>query len=161
MSDLEKLIRYKRNIKLYLNELRELSLEVPLESDLLSLEATEQIRSGSKEALKGQHTRKIRLDFNEKNTERFKNYVANLHRLNPEPVFIWIARTNTCGLYSVSSLLKFNFDFSFDVNKEGLIVLLANDMNDTIILDFSCDESKSRNELEIDVCGDRWASIEY
>jgi len=161
MSDREKLIRYKQNIKPYLRELHELSLEAPSERDLLTLEATEEVRKNSKEALKGRPVRKVRIDFGEKNTDRFKNYVANLHRVNPHPVYIWISKTNSCGLYAISSLLRFNFNFSFDVIKEGVIGLLSSDLSDTFTLDFSYDEKSFKYELEIDICGDHWALIEY
>ena len=161
MSNREKLIRYKLNVKSYLRELHELSMERPLESHLLPLEATEHIRNESKEILRGKPTRKIHMDFDERKTERFKKYVVNLHRVNPNPVYIWTDRTNSCGLYEVSSLLKFKFDFPFDVNTEGIIVLLSRDLNDTLTLDFSHDEKKFKCELELDVCGKHWASIEY
>jgi hypothetical protein len=161
MSNRERLIRYKQNIKPYLRELHALSLEVPSERDLLTLEATEEVRGNSKEALKGKPVRKVRIDFDEKNTDRFKSYVANLHRVNASPVYIWISKTNSCGLYAISSLLQFNFDFPFDVIREGIIGLLSSDLSDTLTLDFSYDEKSFKYELEIDIFGDHWALIEY
>jgi hypothetical protein len=125
------------------------------------MEATEEVRKNSKVALRGKPVRKVYIDFDEKNVDRFKIYVANLHRVNPNPVYIWISKTNSCGLYAIPSLLQFNFDFSFNVIKEGVVGLLSSDLQDTVTLDFSYNQKSFKYGIEIDVCGDHWVLIEY
>lgn len=42
-----------------------------------------------------------------------------------------------------------------------MIVLLASDLTDNLVLDFSPSEASSEYDLEIDVCGDQWHDIDY
>jgi hypothetical protein len=161
MNDRKQTIQYKRNVQQYLSELSALCLHEPLENELLSIERTEQIRLASMESLRGKPVRKIQMDFDEKKTPKFKDYVARLYRANPHSIFVWTAKSNSCGLYEISSLLEFNFDFEFSVNDQGIVVLLASNLSDNLVLDFSVDEKLSRQILEVDACGDHWFAINY
>lgn len=153
-------MNYKREIQRYLLELKELCLETPLESKLLSLDATEQIRSRV-QALKGKPSRRFQIDFCGKKTASFRNYVEKLNNANPHPVYVWTEKSNSCGLFEISSLLKFNFDFRFDVNEQGIIVLVASDLTDKLVLDFSKIENSSTYQLELELHGDHWPLVDY
>jgi hypothetical protein len=161
MNDPKHLIQYKLNIHRYLVELKGLCLKAPLESELLSVQRTEQIRANSLVALRGKPVRKIQMSFEDKKAIKFRSYVAKLHLANPHSVFVWTEKSNSCGLYEISSLLEFNFNFEFDVNEQGIVVLLASNLADSLVFDFSYDDRTSTYMLEIDVCGDHWFGIDY
>lgn len=161
MNDRKRTLGYNREIQRYLLEIKELCLQPAAASDLLSLDHTERIREDSLRSLNGKSTRRIVIDFEQKKTIKFKDYVAKLHDANPHPVYVWTERSNQCGLHQIHSLLEFNFDFRFDVNEQGIIVLLASDLTDNLVLDFSYNERLSRYDLVIDVLGDHWSAVVY
>lgn len=161
MTDRNSIIGYKREIQRYLLELKELCLQPVSTSDLFSLENTERIQRDSLRSLEGKSTRRILIDFEEKKAVKFKDYVAKLHDANSHSVYVWTERTNQCGLHEISSLLEFNFDFRYDVNEQGIVVLLASDLTDNLVLDFSYNERSAKYDLVIDVLGNHWSAVDY
>ena len=160
MNDAKAAIKYKLNIKKYLEELAILCLEKPSEKFLVSLDMTEEIR---RVALNRHDLPKknFRIDFSERRGARFRNYVEKLGHADKASIYIWTERSNSCGLYEVSSLNKINFDFPGDVNKEGIFLLLASDSSNGLLFDFSRRDDSSGYDLELEAVGPNWSGIDY
>jgi hypothetical protein len=159
MNDLSRKLAYCRNIKAYLSQLKALTNQDVTEEDLLSLDVVEDIREKSKGLIE-KPKRKLVIPFEEKKEVRFQRFVQNLNQLNPSPVYIWTESTNSCGLFEIPSIAKFNFDFEYSVNREGIIVLLTKDFTDKMVLDFG-EDAKGARLLEIELIGDHWPSATY
>lgn len=154
-------LMYKKNLKSYLNELGDLTKKMPSESELLTIELTEKERTRAC-MVRAKPSLKFEINFEDKSRSRFKMFVKSLYVKNPSPIYIWTARSNYCGAFEISSILEFNFDFDFNVNSEGIIVLLAKNMEDEMVLDFSPSIGDlSQNNLEIELFGDNWPSAIY
>jgi len=154
MIEKGKNIAYRRNIGKYLQELKNFCKNVPIENELLSLDETQNIRNCSK-ALDTVVARRLRMDFHEKISDKFLDFVESLYKKNRSNIFIWTPLTATCGTYKLDSILDFNFGFEFDSNPEGIVVLLASNFTDKITLDFSVD-CAGKKILDIDLVGDNW-----
>lgn len=154
-------LMYKKNLRSYLNELGHLTKRTPGESELLSLEFTEEERARACK-VKAKASLRFEINFKDKNTPKFEMYINSLYVKNPSPIYIWTERSNYCGIFEIPSILEFNFNFNFDVNSEGIIVLLSKNMADKMILDFSPSVSDlSQNQLEIELLGDNWPLVTY
>ncbi|MBM9575787.1 hypothetical protein JWG45_01345 [Leptospira sp. 201903070] len=108
---------------------------------------------------KSEPKKNINMQFEEKSTKRFKDFIQNLYSKNQNPIYIWTELSNDCGIYEINSILEFNFDFSFDINDKGLIHLLSINLKDEMILDFS--NNYNEYELEVELCGPNWIHIDY
>jgi len=147
-------ILYSRHINEYLDELRQLTNHCVKDTDLLSLKETENIKDLAT-LLYDKNISNTEIPFKEKKEKLFQDYIRMLFEVNSSPIYIWTPRTNICGTYEINSILEFNFEFNFNVNSEGIIVILAKNFEDQMTLDFSIDENN--NELlEIEVVGDNW-----
>jgi hypothetical protein len=150
---------YGKHIAQCLAELAQLSKKPPTENALSSLDAIAVVRQASLH-LKDKPRRRFTIKFEERLTERFTTYVERLYRNNPSPVYIWTHLSNSCGLYEIPSILDFNFGFSYDVNRDGIIALLTKDVADKMTLDFS-EGSLGTRVLEVEVAGDNWPLVVY
>jgi hypothetical protein len=159
MSDLSRKLAYRRNIKGYLSQLKALTGQEVNEKDLMPLEIVEDIREKSKVLIQ-KPKQKLVIPFEEKEEIRFQRFVQNLNQLNPDPIYIWTESTNSCGLFGIPSIAKFNFDFEYSVSRKGIIVLLTKDLTDKMVLDFG-DDPKGARLLEIELIGDHWPSATY
>jgi hypothetical protein len=158
-SNLGQRLAYKKNIQACLSELEQLSKKAPREAALLSLEETQVLRKSAM-LLSGKPCKRLKIDFSEKESSRFAEFIHKLYQSNPSPVYIWTTLSNSCGLFEIGSILEFNFGFNFDINREGIISLLAKNMLDKMILDFSEDELGNK-VLEVELIGSNWSMIEY
>lgn len=149
-------IRDKSGFAIYLLELKKLT-GVDINGDLLLTEDIEEIREKSSALADKEGTRFI-VDFSEKDTEQFRNFVRNLNKANDAPVYVWTNSANSYGLYKATSINSIDFSFSFDVNPDGIIVLLTEDLNDRLLLDFYRN-SEGREILELELYGKHWKFI--
>lgn len=153
-------LAYKRYLQSHLSQLSHLTNRYIGENDLLPLETTHSIREESKQLLDMSSLRKFKIDFSEKLGVRFEEFVRNLHALNPNPVYIWIEHTNTCGLLEIRSIIEFNFKFDYAEINQGIVSLLTKDMRDNLVLDFFEDSSGARF-IEIELAGYNWPTCAY
>lgn len=160
MTDLAKRLAYNRDIKTYLTQLKHLAGRDVDVHDLLSLDETKVIRDNSKLAFKSLPAHKFKIKFSERLSARFEMFTRKLHALNSSSVYIWLERSNTCGVLAVSSILSFNFKFEFSAISEGIISLSTSDMGDNLLLDFSKAPSGD-TFLEIELKGNTWGSCTY
>jgi len=148
----------KNNLRLYMDELRQLCRTPPQEDALLPLEIVSEIGTKAK-PLRESHHAKYEIEFDVKSSPEFRLYVQKLANANSSPIYIWTSRSNALGPCKIDSILDFNFDFEFGVNKEGIIVLLSSDLKDEIILDFSHDSVSGKDMLEIELFGENWPHV--
>lgn len=89
MTDkLNEKIQLKRLLPAYLSELKTLTgLDVSSKS-LSSIENVEKIRNESS-SIKDNDISKFTVNFEEKESERFKRFISNLNESNSSPVYIW------------------------------------------------------------------------
>lgn len=150
---------YKKHLASYLGELGELVTCQPLAHSLKSLEFTEIVREQAR-VLDAKPCSKFEVNFDMRCIPRFSSYVQTLYEKNSSQIYIWTAKSNYCGIFEIPSLLEFNFCFEFDVNQEGIIVLVAANMTDKLVLDFSYD-ALCGYSLEIETKGDNWPLVKY
>lgn len=158
-TEIRRRAEYKRHIGAYLTELAQLARRTPSEGDLLSLDATEEIRRRA-EGLREKPCTTFQVAFEERLSRRFADFIERLYRSNSSPVHIWTHRSNSCGVLRLDSVLEFVPGFAYDVNSEGIIVLLTSDLQDRMTLEFSEDPQRGR-VLDMELCGDHWAAVDY
>lgn len=152
--------RYGQSIKKYLSELQRLVYLPVTETALLSLEETEAYRAVAIEldqALISSFT----IDADTRRGEHFSSYIHRLYLQNSEPILLWTQFSNVCGAYVLKSILEFNFAFEFAAIEGGVIVLLAKNKKDKLLLDFYTDENSEENLMTIEVRGTNWATLSY
>ncbi|MFI3157237.1 MAG: hypothetical protein QX199_13870 [Methylococcaceae bacterium] len=155
----KKSLEYRQNIKAYLLELSSLINQYINESDISGLAEIEIIRHKAS-SLNGFPVSKFVISFNEKVTEKFRNFIDGLYYANDSEVYIWTKRTNICGLYKIESIRNINLDFPFEINDEGILVFLSADFKDKLLFDFASD-SNGNKMLEIEVQGQSWPDVSY
>lgn len=75
----------------------------------------------------------FRIPFN--NKEELKHIVVEKCKKN-EPVYLYTDLSKDCGLVILNSIDEFNFEFNFDDEPNGLIILIGIESNYKILLDF-------------------------
>ncbi|WP_319941273.1 hypothetical protein [Leptospira sanjuanensis] len=103
--------------------------------------------------------KRFEIPFEEKNSEKFSRFLNTLYSKNQLPIYIWTEFSNDCGVYRISSILDFNSYFTFEVNADGLIHLLSENLDDELIFDFT--EDNNERLLEIELSGANWIQVEY
>jgi hypothetical protein len=149
-------LAYHRDIQTYLTELRILTGREIEARDLSSLDEVEAMREKSR-VLSLAPRVSFEMPFTEKDRPPFLDFVKTLHRLNPDPVYVWTPRTAACGLYKVSSILGINLGFPFDLNHEGIFNLMTESLSDEIVFDFS--DYDGERELMVELRGKAWAKV--
>lgn len=152
-------IQFKKNIDGYILELKKFT-GIDIEPEFLSsIEDMEKIRRKSS-SLKNNREKTFTIQFEEKNTKKFIDFVAKLYCCNSNPVYVWTEKTNKCGLFKIDSVLKFNFSFEFDINCEGIVVLLTENLCDKLILDYY-ENYTNEKLLDVTLQGRNWYSVAY
>ena len=152
-------IQLKTNIVAYLSQLKQLTRINVVSEDLLSLSETAEITKRSS------HLEKLdkicfTTNFEFKNSERFKRFITNLSKANNSLVYIWLEKTNYCGLYKAASINDIDFSFRFDLDPNGIIVFMTEDLNNRLLLDFYRDWEE-RETIEIKIQGKQWYCVAF
>ncbi|GEM_PF-4649113 len=153
-SDLSSRMRKKRNIEEYLSQLSMLSGQQVLTSDLSELDEVFEVKQRSVKIAE-EDQNQFEIPLGELSSERFQKYIATLRVANSSPVIIWLHATNDCGFIVLSNIEAFNFQFSAEDFPRGIIVLLSEDCNDKMILDFDL------KNVEIEAVGRHWSLVRY
>lgn len=149
----------KKNLHLYMSELKFLSF-MPVDEDQVShVEKVEQIRAGQGK-IKEFPISRFSIPFTERLTKRFGEFVEKLNEENSNKVYIWTENSNRCGLFAANNIKEVNFEFPFDVNSEGIIVLLSENIEDKMLLDFYLDVN-GQQMLEVELQGRCWSFIAF
>jgi hypothetical protein len=149
----------KYELASYLKELKLLSCSGDVDkSKLSSLAEVEAIRYKASH-LDDLPVKKFTLDFNELSSGGGIELKRQLSKNNNSAVYLWTPRTNSCGLYSVQSIDDVNFKFPFNVNSEGIVVIMSTNLEDKLLLDFYRN-SEGKEEVEVEVIGKNWSNLD-
>ena len=159
MTDLSEKLTFKRELNRHLRELGLLIGRPVYKEELLPLKETKNIRLQANQVVR-QPMMKFEIPFNEKREHRFVKYIKNLVEVNQSNVYIWTPASNHCGVLRPVPLKTFNITFPFDLNPEGIVVILTTDLHDQLLLDYSQD-NRDEKTLEVEASGKRWGSIPY
>lgn len=153
-SDLDQRLAYHRHMRKHLDELSLFVLFEAVEADLLDVELARHLKKQMAEMVDLPH-RRLRLRFEDVTNPAFHALVERLYALNMSPVLIWTEFATTCGPMRIGSITDVNFDFGFDANAIGRVMLTTLDGSDRLILDWDEDDD-GRRILNIDFIGKQW-----
>lgn len=159
MNELSKLLTFKRELPRHLRELGILLGRPVHLDDLMSIEETTAVRSKANEITREPIAR-FDVAFEEKQTPRFAAFVQRLVQANSSDVYLWTPASNECGVLRPLPIGLIDVAFPFDVNPEGIIAILASDLQDQLLLDYSTGNN-GEQLLEVEVSGEHWAPITY
>ncbi|MBE3658959.1 hypothetical protein BOO92_20020 [Vibrio navarrensis] len=83
------------------------------------------------------------------------NFVDELNKKNSSKIYIWLEKTNHCGLFKCNSLLDIKYQYVLDSVSDGVIVFLTDNLTDKLLIDF--DDA----HLEIEVQGENWHNVKF
>lgn len=126
----------------YLNTLRRILKTEVTTNQLLSIVGTDDFLSRNKSWL---CVYKETIPFEDK--RKLKEIVHSITQDENVPYFIWLDQSTNCGLYMIPNLSAFNWDFKFDDDPNGIIILTRQDGREEIVLDFY--EEDDQNLLDI------------
>jgi hypothetical protein len=158
MTDISNKLALRKSLTEYLLELKQITGENVKTDSLSSVESLERIREASLAVFQNMNKSKFIVRFDEKDSKKFKDFIANLSKANSSSVYIWTNRANLHGLCKIASINSIDFSFPFNINPDGVIVFLTEDLKDKLLLDFYRD-SKEQEILEIELQGENWASV--
>lgn len=154
-------LRLQKNLylKIQLKELTELAGRPVSERDLIS---TNTINNSIDENIKKHQTstNEFQINFDEKESNRFKKYIENLKKANDSQVYIITPLAKSCGILQIPSISAINLNFTYEINKEGIISFLTKDTQDSLLMDFF-QNSKYEKILKIETKGINWPRISY
>lgn len=158
MSDTPRTRRMRQlmYMKKYLADLSALLGRDVLQDELGPVEQVQVLQA---EARKLSRLEKVcyEMAFAGKKDAHFKKFIGELFNANSLPVYLWASHVEECGLLLLPSIRDMNFDFSFDVDGNGVISLVTYDFKDGMLLDFFIDDGSER--LIIEVQGEHWRDI--
>jgi hypothetical protein len=154
MGDEKRSLPSKQNMTLHLRQLSLLTGGIVAREDLLTVDETEAVRENAK-LIQYSSSWRDTIAFSEKSSPKFKTLIAELDELSSEGVYLWTPLSNLCGLLRPIPLDTIRWEFAFDLIPEGIIVFLSADLQDKLLLDYSS-SSDGREELEIEVSGEKW-----
>jgi hypothetical protein len=151
-----KRIALTRNLGRHLTELsRVLRRDIRCE-DLMSVEETERILYRSKATPRAAGW-KLTVPFEEKGLPWFLALIRALESAHPGRVLLWTPLASACGLPKSVALAEIDFGFSFDLNPEGILEVLTEDLENRLILDYAMEGNRAM--LEVEVSGLHWAGV--
>ena len=122
----------KQFLPRYMNSLNEILTNKISPDALLSIVETDYFYSQI-DYEKKPRIKKTILFSERKNVEK----ILKAHSIDfNERYILWIEDSNHCGVLKLESLNYFNFEFPYDVSKNGIIVLTQIDYKYKILLDF-------------------------
>lgn len=153
-------IEQKVNMKRYLEILTALTGRSIHPNDLESLENTSSLSEIAQDHFINSTTSTFEIPFQERLSERFKNFVQQLYATNSSAIYIWEKRTKSCGILISPSILSINFNFDFAIDSSGIFSFSTINMTDAVMLDFFIsDEGEQR--LLVKSRGANWGEVKY
>ncbi len=152
-------IRRSQSLERYLNELSQLTGRNVICTELGTVNDALEIQKASQKFIT-QKVSTYEIPFSQRNSTKFLKIIEELYNKNPLPIYIWTPRTIDCGTFLVFSLRDIHFNFEFNINTEGIIVLLSHDLVDRVLLDFF-ELNTGERRMKIAIQGDNWESIHF
>ncbi|NIM40576.1 MAG: hypothetical protein GTN84_06165 [Hydrogenophaga sp.] len=100
------------------------------------------------------------MPFSERCSAQFLDFIKRLCCANPSAVYIWTPRTDACGVYLAGPISTIKYNFGFDINSEGVLVFLTEDVQDRLLLDFFS-SSAGEHRMKVEVQGRNWSEVKY
>lgn len=157
MNARQKLIQRKVSMPSYLAELTILAGRRVDEKEVSSLIEMVAFREKLK-PLENSACEAFTIPFEEMKTLWFKEFVRGLYAVNSGSVLIWTGRSRDCGLFKLSSIADVHFEFPFEINAEGMIIVSDYGARENLLMDFSEDDSGNRF-MKVKVNGHQWPSV--
>lgn len=145
----------KKHLNSYLGELEKLALQ-KVDVSKLVLDRIDVLKEAAIR-LSNNQGEFFQIPFEEKRGVDFKIYINRLKSVNSGKVYLWTDYSNYCGLLLLDDLTQLNLEFGFHDEHSGIMTLLAENLKDKLILDWS--EEGGRRMLEIESYGENWGSI--
>jgi hypothetical protein len=155
----QKRMQYLGNISSYLLDLGVLANKTITRDDLSSLEKLDEVRSKVSN-IENLPIKKFEIEFSEKYSIRFNDYIKALYAVNNRQVYPWLDRTSQCGLYTFDSIKDVDFSFPFDFDGE-IVSFSSVDLKDTLLLDSFVDDFTGKEMIEIKTQGLNWPNVKY
>lgn len=159
MNELSEKLAFNREINRHLHELGLLVGRPVHKKELLSLAETKGIRVKANQIVR-QPIRKFEIPFIKKREQKFISYIEKLIEVNSSSVYLWTPASNICGVMRPVPLKTFCISFPFDLNPEGIVVILTSDLRDQLLLDYSQGDF-NEEMLEVETRGEQWGCINY
>lgn len=159
MNDLYTKLQFRRELPRHLHELALLVGRPVDETELLSLDETNLLRDRSNNIARATGA-KFTIPFEEKQDPRFRRFLAQLSEANPSDVYFWTPASNRCGLLRPHSLKELRPDFPFDLNPDGIFVVITSDLADELVLDYSLGDNDEQL-LEVETSGAHWGRVQF
>jgi len=152
-------LRKNLSLKTYLEELSALKGCPVAACDLCTVDRTDAIQ---RELSKRARCNIVlhAMSFSDKRSDRFRDFVRNLHAANPSAVFLWTPRTRDCGVLQVSSISEVDFGFAVNINGEGILSFVTADLDDRMLLDFTT-AGIGEPQLLVELQGSHWPTVSY
>ena len=99
------------------------------------------------------------IGFEELQASRFTAFLRALADANSSDVYVWTNGSNACGLHPPVPLLSIDFSFKIELIEGEVLVLLASDVRDRVLFDFS--RSSGVERVEVGVYGPSWGRVTY
>lgn len=152
-------IRQHRNLKMHLGELGALTGRSVEANELSSAEQASLVRNSEKK-FSEYDVMSVDILFSDIESFQFKSFIKQLYDKNNSPVQVWLPRTIDCGILEIDSILDVRFNFNFNLNEEGILVLMMQDMEDKLLLDwFKLPDGEER--LKVETQGVNWSKVLY
>lgn len=156
-TNLNSLLRKNAILKDYLIELSILfDKEITAEDLSLSSEASKIASNIS--GFEMQFSNKFTIPFSDMYQPRFINYIDNLDAKLSLPIFVFTPHSLICGFMQAQSLRHINFKFPFEINKDGILIFITNDLSNRLSLDFYVSQSGVET-VQVEVQGPDWQAI--
>ena len=132
----------KQYLNDYLSVLNKLSLIKIENKDLLSIVETDMIIDKASSLLL---SNSLKIDF--LNKYEFKKKILNIFNYQ-DRVYLFTSLSEDCGTVDINLLNEFNFNFNYNDDISGIIILISTLREKKILLDFYEEDEKKYIEIE-------------
>jgi hypothetical protein len=140
--------------KEYLVELSVLLNRDVQASELSSPAETQEAQTKSKALVMKPLTTFV-IPFTDKSSARFRSFIQRLNEKVEGPVRLFTPYTLKFGFVETASLLDINFEFPFNVNRDGILSIVSHDVLNSLLLDFFVSDAGVET-LEVELEGSEW-----
>lgn len=144
----------RTNLPKYIEELNNLLDTAKGNYQLLNLKNTDKVLQRAYQINNPKKT--FQLKFYEKD-KFLQECFTKCSKKPPDKAYFYIDFSKDCGITFIDSLLMIKTDFSFSSEHAGIIVIISEDLNNKIVLDYY--EENEDSIIEIELCGEEWSKV--
>lgn len=127
-------------------------------AEIEGLDSLEKTRSEAMALLSAAPTHSFRLGLSERDSLRFRQYLAVLSQLNSSRIYVWTELSNRCGLFEIESLSMLNLQLDLELVQGEVLVLLAKNLQDRLTINLDLEDEPA---WEIDTTGKLWSQARH